>query len=595
MMNASGIRKRFNFSLSAVTGVFVIALCTIIWFSNRNNVQQLDTITRREAIVTLSVQTGGDVTRLREVIRLRLDAPNDKASIKQQEAIQKSLENSLSKLTSLTPNDSAAQTTVSSLGRAYYQGMKPLIARIEHLLLTDLAGARKVFQGELLPLCSQFEEHTLKAMTVAREDAGRALSSNVSFLLAGLCLAFGMLMIPFVLCKIQGPALDHELRKAVAASLPPPPAPEIIKENEKLKADMDKLQKEKQTETDSHEKTKRELSAAYKAAAQACAPLPPAEAVPKAVEQILNALPGKVSAASLSSNRLGMSMDLDRSCIDRTRSILQQKANWLRSPNDLNLPISSNKTRILVAEDDSLSRQILRRILSSEEDWEVLMFENGKSAWEKMDSGTIPDICLLDNLMPEMDGLQLLQKIRNDLRFKHTRVIMCSATSDRDDVERAINLSVSHFLVKPYVPDLVLNTIKQVLLAAPEITAHQRLGVSADEYNDMARTLAEESSKNLSAARDDFLNGKYRNASIRINALKGASLSLGNEEMAQIADKLDHSLQTGYLPRIMEEFDHLEEKVHQLNAMIAGQMQAKAEPAPTGRTVATSPAESTAG
>ena len=101
--------------------------------------------------------------------------------------------------------------------------------------------------------------------------------------------------------------------------------------------------------------------------------------------------------------------------------------------------------RILIAEDEKDLLELLQDNLSRE-GHEVFIAENGKIAWEIFQSEKI-ELCILDVMMPEMNGLKLLQKIREK---SETPVIFLTARGDETDKVLGLSLGGDDYLVKPF-------------------------------------------------------------------------------------------------------------------------------------------------
>lgn len=107
----------------------------------------------------------------------------------------------------------------------------------------------------------------------------------------------------------------------------------------------------------------------------------------------------------------------------------------------------------LVVDDDAMNRIVLQRSLERE-GHAVRVAANGRAALELLRSEPF-DIVLLDVLMPEMDGLELLELIQSDDELRATPVIMISALEDMASVVRCIELGAEDYLPKPFDPVLL--------------------------------------------------------------------------------------------------------------------------------------------
>src|SRR4051812_7177419 len=101
---------------------------------------------------------------------------------------------------------------------------------------------------------------------------------------------------------------------------------------------------------------------------------------------------------------------------------------------------------VLVVEDSNAAREVVMRILQHE-GYNVIGVSNGLEALAQVHSQT-PDLVLLDVMMPEMDGLPLLQELCHEPQYKELPVILLTALSDQSRINRARELGVREYLVK---------------------------------------------------------------------------------------------------------------------------------------------------
>ena len=119
------------------------------------------------------------------------------------------------------------------------------------------------------------------------------------------------------------------------------------------------------------------------------------------------------------------------------------------------------KSRILVIEDTADTRRFLEVMLSKE--FEVISAENGVIGVDYA-RNKAPDLILLDIIMPEMDGFELLEKINNEKLSPNSIKIILSNKSQQSDIDRSNNLGASGYIVKANsTPAEVINQVIAIL------------------------------------------------------------------------------------------------------------------------------------
>jgi DNA-binding response OmpR family regulator len=114
--------------------------------------------------------------------------------------------------------------------------------------------------------------------------------------------------------------------------------------------------------------------------------------------------------------------------------------------------------KILVVDDSPAAGSTLGWILS-DRGHGVRVAQDGLSALSAMRSFA-PDLVLLDIIMPHMDGVQLCEVIRRDLRYASLPIIMISGLSDRDNIRRAMEAGADSYITKPFDDGEVLEAIE---------------------------------------------------------------------------------------------------------------------------------------
>jgi CheY-like chemotaxis protein len=120
------------------------------------------------------------------------------------------------------------------------------------------------------------------------------------------------------------------------------------------------------------------------------------------------------------------------------------------------------KQTIMVIEDDAFVMDIYQTKLSLE-GFEVVKAENGMEALKKLEGGEcpVPDLILLDILMPYVNGLEVLERIKKDERFNKIPVILLTNLSQKEEIGHGIELGANDYLIKShFTPSEVLEKIR---------------------------------------------------------------------------------------------------------------------------------------
>ena len=120
------------------------------------------------------------------------------------------------------------------------------------------------------------------------------------------------------------------------------------------------------------------------------------------------------------------------------------------------------KQKILIADDSGINRALLMEILG--DGYEYLEAENGVRAVELLREHTDIALVLLDIMMPQMDGFDVLKVMRCYSWLDEIPVIMISAAKDTANIERAYDLGVADYMRRPFERVMVLRQVQNVLM-----------------------------------------------------------------------------------------------------------------------------------
>jgi two-component system chemotaxis response regulator CheY len=117
---------------------------------------------------------------------------------------------------------------------------------------------------------------------------------------------------------------------------------------------------------------------------------------------------------------------------------------------------------VLVVDDSETVRQVLQLTLSNA-GFDVIEAEDGDDALEKLASAPAVDMLITDLNMPNMDGLELIQKIREDGKHRFTPIVMLTTESSEEKKRAGREAGASGWIVKPFKPEQLLKVVKMVL------------------------------------------------------------------------------------------------------------------------------------
>lgn len=121
--------------------------------------------------------------------------------------------------------------------------------------------------------------------------------------------------------------------------------------------------------------------------------------------------------------------------------------------------------RVLVVDDDPPSLKMTAFLLA-EEGYEVITADNGRDALRLIED-QLPDLAILDVMMPGMDGFQLLQRVRRTMNLP---IIILSAKGETADRVTGLDLGADDYLAKPFEPAELLARVRSVLRRAEAFT-----------------------------------------------------------------------------------------------------------------------------
>jgi two-component system alkaline phosphatase synthesis response regulator PhoP len=99
--------------------------------------------------------------------------------------------------------------------------------------------------------------------------------------------------------------------------------------------------------------------------------------------------------------------------------------------------------------EDDLNIQNVIKIALENSQFEIVNFDNAKSLFQRLNE-QIPDLFLLDIMLPDIDGLEIIRRIRNNSKYKRIPIMVVSAKTSEIDRVIGIDLGADDYLIKPF-------------------------------------------------------------------------------------------------------------------------------------------------
>lgn len=192
--------------------------------------------------------------------------------------------------------------------------------------------------------------------------------------------------------------------------------------------------------------------------------------------------------------------------------------------------------KVLVVDDDVVSRMVLMHLIDSCGKFDIVEAEDGADAWRQLQDGLRPAICFCDLRMPNLSGMELLQRVKGHADLAGMPFVLVTSATDKDTVEQATQAGAAGYIVKPFQAEQVRVHLVAFLDQAACGSGHQaedpaltlqRLGINAE------RLLVYLSGfhNQLTAAAADLetllARGGQQDAQARIDRLHAGCVTLG--------------------------------------------------------------------
>jgi putative two-component system response regulator len=117
--------------------------------------------------------------------------------------------------------------------------------------------------------------------------------------------------------------------------------------------------------------------------------------------------------------------------------------------------------KIFLVDDDEIHLSILENMLKNK--YEIITAKSGKDALEYLLKGAVPNLILLDILMPNLDGWETFNRLRAISFLKDVPIVFLTSVTESAEVERAQEIGAADYITKPYNRDDLLSRVEKIL------------------------------------------------------------------------------------------------------------------------------------
>lgn len=207
--------------------------------------------------------------------------------------------------------------------------------------------------------------------------------------------------------------------------------------------------------------------------------------------------------------------------------------------------------RVLVVDDDVVSRMMLMHLIDACGSHEIVEAEDGEDAWRQLDAGLAPAMVFCDLRMPRLSGLGLLERVRADARMARLPFVLVSAAGDAATMEDAAGKGVDGYIVKPFQGEDVRLHMERLALAGqggedPPLDVARRLGIDAARlqlYLDGLLRQLQAAGREIAALDEDPDMQR-----VRLGRLREGCATLGLRDAAARLDQMAQSPDEAFNP-----------------------------------------------
>ena len=200
---------------------------------------------------------------------------------------------------------------------------------------------------------------------------------------------------------------------------------------------------------------------------------------------------------------------------------------------------------ILIVEDNPVNARLLALMLNAQ-GYQTVVSRNGKEGLTAMAGIADLQLIITDYMMPEMDGLEFIVKVRALPAFRHLPILVASAHADLETVKRVQGIQCEGFLVKPIDKQQLIKRVENLVRSQPVVMCSkfktmEKLDIGLEDYYDLLNTFTTQLSAIIPIVvleQDDSEEPISENLSRLLKGLAESAVMLGAEKFIRLYSKV---------------------------------------------------------
>ncbi|HET8707746.1 MAG TPA: response regulator, partial [Pseudomonadales bacterium] len=185
---------------------------------------------------------------------------------------------------------------------------------------------------------------------------------------------------------------------------------------------------------------------------------------------------------------------------------------------------------------------------------DVVEAADGAEAWEILCHDNSFLLCCFDVRMPNLNGMDLVKKMRTDLRFKYVPVLLITSVAEKDAILAASKLNVAGYLVKPVEAEQAIPKINATLKRAesdvllPFVSIAERLKINQERYGKYLGAFLDQFESTIIDLEKNDPSELKKSGIIRLDQLRTACITLGATQTTKSITDIEEYTQKGVVP-----------------------------------------------